>query len=53
MQKVILFAALLGSCAAFAPAVRPAVAPRSIARRSAPVVAELEVQDTWWGTLLP
>ena len=48
----LLLGALLGSCAAFAPTARPAVAPRSIARRSVPVVAELEVQDTWWGECL-
>merc|ERR1719199_649393 len=49
---VALVLCLCASCSAFAPAAaaRPAVARRGAsALRVAPVVAELEAQDTWWG----
>jgi len=53
MMKVLaLVCACLCTCSAFAPgaAVRPAVARRGAsALRAAPVVAEIEAQDTWWG----
>ena len=52
MMKLI-FAALIASCSAFAPAgsIRPAVALRAAAARAAPVVAYTEPtpQDLWWG----
>merc|ERR1719183_1960932 len=46
MKAACIFLALVGTCAAFAPAaaVRPAVAARA-----ANVVAELETEDMWWG----
>merc|ERR1719446_1880590 len=49
---MLLLLALLGSCAAFAPAA--SLRPAALARRSASAlrvapVMELEVQDTWWG----
>jgi len=49
MAKLLILAALIGSCAAFAPVARPAVQSRSVAFRAPVVVAEIEAQDTWWG----
>ena len=48
MAKLLILAALIGSCAAFAPVARPAVQSRSVAFRAPVVVAEIEAQDTWW-----
>jgi|Transcript_58322 hypothetical protein len=49
MMKLLLLA-LLGSCAAFAPAasLRPAAVRSASALRVAPAM-ELETQDMWWG----
>merc|ERR1719171_1471508 len=53
MKAVCMFLALVGSCAAFAPAaaIRPVVAAArpALAQRAANVVAELETEDMWWG----
>ncbi len=48
MARLLLLAAVLGSCAAFAPAPRPAIHARSVTLRAAAPIAELEVEDTWW-----
>eukprot|EP00900_Chrysochromulina_parva_P019598 jgi/Chrpa1/2763/Chrysochromulina_OHIO_Genome00014999-RA len=50
MSRVLfVLCALAATCMAFSPAVRPAVHSRSVALRAAAPVAELQVQDTWWG----